>query len=468
MKLSLVITNHDRTDMLFKSYRKVLGDDRISEIVIVDDYSRIDIYSQVVFEVSIYKKIRLIRNTENKGMQLNKAFAISQARNEWVIIFDSDNEIDTTYLDAFFNIHDLKENCIYMPEKALPKYDFSKHSGKYLDVHYIAENIKDSSLNVCMNTCNYIVNKKFYDKTFVENKNAKGSDTVYHALNHLKGGGIFFIVPGMEYQHATHDGSEYLKDLDYNMKFGSLVRTEIQGLNKKGMITCGLKGRFGNHLFIIATVIAHANRNGMPYHIPKDLYFDNLENPLFNPSLKTRKIPEHEHSYVPLPRPHVYENQHLTGHYQTEKYFKDYRDLIIKTIGVKPVQNNFIAIHVRRGDYLTMPTKFPPVTLDYIKDGIIHFINRGFRNFMVFGDDYEWNEENVKYPGCEFVYQNGTLWEDFNMMCGCMGHIISNSTFSWWAAWIADREVVAPKVWFGPGIKHLDTKDVIPDRWKKL
>ena len=468
MKISLVITNYNRTDLLFKSYKKVLSDDRISEILIVDDCSDVSSFTIVENEVSIFKKIRLIRNIENKGMQLNKAFAISQARNEWVIIFDSDNEIDTTYLDAFFKITDMKENCIYMPEKALPKYDFSKHSGRYLNVSYIADNISDGALNVCMNTCNYIVNKSFYSKSFIENKNVRGVDTVYHALNHLKSGGIFYIVPGMTYEHLTHDGSEFLKDLDYNMKMGSVIKSEIQSLNKKGMITCGLKGRFGNHLFIIATVIAHAKRYGMPYHIPKDLYFDNLENPFFNPKLRTRDVPERVHSYVKLPPPNKFENQKLTGHYQSEKYFKEYRDLIIQTIGVKPIQNNYIAIHVRRGDYLEKPDSFPFVGIDYIMRGISHFKQRGFNNFMVFGDDPEWNKENVKYPDTEFVYQSGTMWDDFNMMCGCMGHIISNSTFSWWAAWIADRETVAPKIWFGPRARHLDTKDIIPDRWIKL
>lgn len=467
MKLTLAITNYNRTDLLFESYKSILSDDRINEILIVDDHSELSNYTIVEDETSIFKKIKLVRNEVNKGMQLNKAVAVSIAKNEWVILFDSDNVIGPKYLDAFFQIKDLKPNCIYMPDKALPKYDFSKHSGKYIGAHYIAENIKDGALNICLNTCNYIVNRDYYLDSFIENKNVKGVDTVYHAMNHLMNDGIFYIVPGMEYYHRTHAGSEFLKDLDYNMKMGALIRNEIIKLNKVGMITCGLKGRFGNHLFIMATVIATALKHGMRYHIPKSEYFDRFENLAFNPDLRTKVIPERVHSYVPLPIPNKSENMKLTGHYQTEKYFKEYRKQILDAFDINPIQSNYIAIHVRRGDYLEKPKSFPFVGREYFIRGIEYFKSKGHNLFMVFGDDIEWNKENINYPGCEFIYRNGDMWQDFSEMAGCTGHIISNSTFSWWAAWIADKETVAPKIWFGDGAR-LDTKDIIPDRWIKF
>lgn len=468
-KLSLVITNYNRTTLLIESFTNVIHDSRIDEILIVDDCSLREIFDYIDKETKSMSKVKLIRNNPNKGMALNKAYAISQSKNDWCIIFDSDNVIKSDYIDAFYTLKELSENCIYMPSKALPKYDFTKHQGFYFGANYISETImKDNSLNVCMNTCNYIVNKNYYAKSFVHNVNVRGVDTVWHALKHLESGGIFYVVPQMEYYHRTHDGSEFMKDLDYNMKFGSVIRSQLTTLNKNGMVTCRLKGRFGNHLFTIAATIAHALENGMDWHIPEDLYFKNLFNYSYNPNMDRRIVRERQHNYHKITLPNKKENMILDGHYQSERYFSKYREDILKIFNFKPIKSDYVAIHVRRGDYLTMPTQFPFVGLDYINRAINYFKSKGENKFMVFGDDVEWNVKNIKSDGCEFIFRNGDMMQDFLEMAGCKSHIISNSTFSWWAAWIADGETVAPKIWFGHGNRHLDTSDVIPTRWIKL
>ena len=58
---------------------------------------------------------------------------------------------------------------------------------------------------------------------------------------------------------------------------------------------------------------------------------------------------------------------------------------------------------------------------------------------------------------------------DLCLMSLCKGHIIANSSFSWWGAWLANRgKVIAPKKWFGPNNAHLNTKDLYCDNWEIL
>lgn len=469
MKLSLALTNYNRTSLIIEAFKEVANDDRISEIVIVDDCSYIDVFEYVKEHTAEFKKVKLFRNEKNIGMAANKAKAVSLCENEWVILFDSDNVIKPDYLDAFFKLEILSDTCIYMPEKALPKYDFTPHSGYFFAGQYIAQRIlRDNMLNVCLNTCNYIVNRDFYNKTFRENKAIKGIDTIYHATNHLAAGGCFYIVPEMQYFHRTHDGSEFMKHLSYNMAMANQIKRQLANVKANGMVSCKLKGRFGNHLFTIAAVISHAIDNNTEYHIPADRYFDNLENRLFNPRLPKRIIREMQHNYKPLQRPFIKENTIYDGHYQSEKYFAHNREYILSVFGFEPIKSDKVAIHIRRGDYLQNPDSFPFVGIDYLMKGIEYFKNKGETKFIVFGDDYEWNVQNIKYDGCDFEFRNGDMMQDFLEMAGCKAHIISNSTFSWWAAWIANGEVVAPKVWFGQGAKHLNTSDICPERWIKM
>jgi hypothetical protein len=84
------------------------------------------------------------------------------------------------------------------------------------------------------------------------------------------------------------------------------------------------------------------------------------------------------------------------------------------------------------------------------------------------------NESNGKYSYKTIdgtgILQNTILPQvDLCLMSLCSGAIISNSTFSWWGAWLQNNrgKVVAPdpKKWFGTANSHLDISDIVPDRW---
>jgi hypothetical protein len=89
--------------------------------------------------------------------------------------------------------------------------------------------------------------------------------------------------------------------------------------------------------------------------------------------------------------------------------------------------------------------------------------------FFVFSDDPRWARGNLAVDGpVTFVDHNGPEqhYEDLRLMSRCRHHVIANSTFSWWGAWLGahpDQMVIAPKRWFASGTRQ--TQDLYPPRW---
>lgn len=250
MKLSLCITTYNRYLLTVESFAKVLEDPRIDDIVILDDASTDLSGVQLHALFANNPKVRVIRQTRNRGMSMNKRDAIAYARNEWAIIFDSDNIIGLDYLDAFgaytgyfealLNVEDVNK-FIFCPDFAQPKFDYRQfnssskggdknfRSGIYA-AHECAKEIADSDFNCLMNTCNYIVNRDFYLKVYQHNPEHIASDTIWHNYNHLIAGGHFCVVPGMQYFHRVHKGSGFMQGVDNNIAQAEKVRRLIQQL----------------------------------------------------------------------------------------------------------------------------------------------------------------------------------------------------------------------------------------------
>jgi hypothetical protein len=184
--------------------------------------------------------------------------------------------------------------------------------------------------------------------------------------------------------------------------------------------------------------------------------------------------------------PRVYlipDSTNLHGYFQTEKYFIEHRDLILKAFSfkgsiedeAKNYLNSFvypfsqgkslISIHVRRGDYTLYPDHHPSCSMEYYKEAIDNFSGDEFI-FLIFSDDPEWCRG--EFSGNQFIIvDSGNPYVDLRIMSGCQHHIIANSSFSWWGAWLnpkEDKKVIAPKRWFGKLISK-DTSDVYCSDW---
>lgn len=236
MNISLCITTYNRFELTIESFAQVIDDPRIDDIVILDDCSTDGSYEKLVNHFAGINKVRVIRQAQNRGMSLNKRDAIALAKNEWVIILDSDNVLGDNYLNAIesFGIypgyHNLKPDTIYCPDFAKPEFDYRKFKGETFDRHNIIDLVSDHMGNCAINTCNYLVHRDTYLKVYQHNAGMKGTDTIWFNYLWLKTGYSFYVVSGMQYFHRVHSGSGFLADAGYNMMQAEKVRKMIMTL----------------------------------------------------------------------------------------------------------------------------------------------------------------------------------------------------------------------------------------------
>ncbi len=202
-------------------------------------------------------------------------------------------------------------------------------------------------------------------------------------------------------------------------------------------------GRLGNFMFQTAAALAYSKRYADLFTVPSvsanpkiwPVYFPHLRNKSYNPNRPQIILKEEGFPYQDLQYEEHWRkcNILLNGYWQSEKYFKDYKEDILYAFGFNwSLEKGVVGIHVRRGDYLQFSDKHPPVTLQYLNEAIEMFPGKRFR---FFSDDIKWCKENFQGDQLEFSEGNSELADLQEMFC-CEHNIISNSSFSWWAAWL--------------------------------
>lgn len=161
----------------------------------------------------------------------------------------------------------------------------------------------------------------------------------------------------------------------------------------------------------------------------------------------------------------------LSGYFQSWRYFEPFADVIRKefVFAEHLVFDHpcVVSIHVRRGDYLSFPEHHPPLTMDYYRRAMEMF---PAARFLVFTDDPGWCLVNFDRKDCQ-IRTNDAPEIDMGIMTDCQHHIIANSSFSWWGAYLGrnpNKRVIAPKAWFGPAKAGWDTKDLLPEGWEVM
>lgn len=253
----------------------------------------------------------------------------------------------------------------------------------------------------------------------------------------------------------------------------------------------GRLGRLGNQMFQYASLRGIAARRGYDFGIPPSAFSDIwLEHQLFEvfelPHLNPKNIKLLDNGYAPVAKERSFEFDELLfnqcpnditilGYFQSEKYFNHIADSIREDFTFRshilgPCQEmmsgvgDAISLHVRRTDYTTNPNH-TALSIKYYEKALQNFSEDS--TVIIFTDDVEWCQQQELFAPDRFmIAENNPNSVDMCLMSLCKGHIIANSSFSWWGAWLANSsKVVAPNVWFGPENKDKSTKDLIPSRW---
>lgn len=237
----------------------------------------------------------------------------------------------------------------------------------------------------------------------------------------------------------------------------------------------GNHGRFGNQMFQYATLYSVAKEKNYKFGIPfksksENLYHNMSLNEAFDKlSAKDcsnypvyRRFNESSFTYDPgifgIP-----DDTDILGYFQTEKYFKKYRNDLVKefTFNDQIIERSInkrsiitepvISIHIRIGDYKYWRDKHPIMDLNYYKQALEELP----KDLFIFAFSDEPQEANKLFENLNRKYTLIEPEDQFTDMCTmtlCDYHVIANSSYSWWGSWLSNsKKTIAPSRWFGSG-----------------
>lgn len=198
---------------------------------------------------------------------------------------------------------------------------------------------------------------------------------------------------------------------------------------------------------------------------------------------QTTTVTQIENEFVEIPHT---QNIYLDGYFQSEKYFSNSRELLLKEFRFPAIdaQNseiaskinsskNAVSVHIRRGDYLKPEVlKYHGAMDEEYYRNAVQLLKTKYSDlsYFIFSDDINYakqlfqNLENVSFVDLNFGKDS---WKDMYLMSICHHHIIANSSFSWWGAWLSQKEgtTVAPENWFNKDVANFDIKNIVPSGW---
>ena len=183
-------------------------------------------------------------------------------------------------------------------------------------------------------------------------------------------------------------------------------------------------------------------------------------------------------------QPKVY----LTGYWQNTDIIEEYKNILCNELNLKhPLSatntnilksinsTNSVAIHIRRGDYISKPNSrkvhascsnnYYYDSIDYMQDRLTNL------QYFIFSDDMTWVKDNLDFAtNSTFIDNNEPEYEHLFLMSACKHQITANSTFSWWAAWLnknTQKIIITPEHWYND-MRLNETVIRIPNEWKKI
>ena len=228
--LSICIPTWNRVEMTLNSFKEVYNDDRVEAIIIVDDASDEHIYAKLKEECDKLSKVKLYRNLTNRDCYANKYVSISLSPTDYCIILDSDNQIDTSYLDKIFE-QEWAEDMILAPDWAKPTFNYTEYSDLIVSKDNLKEYIDKPMFETCLNCMNYFVNKDAYCDVWDATTDPVTSDSLFQNYNWLMSGKYIHIVYELRYNHLVHNQSHYINNVQRTGDFREILLEKIRKLN---------------------------------------------------------------------------------------------------------------------------------------------------------------------------------------------------------------------------------------------
>jgi glycosyl transferase family 25 len=471
----------------------------IDKIVYINLDSRIDRNIQILNEfkrlnISHDKCIRLsaVKNQNGAiGCTLSHIKVIQMAiQNKWknvMVLEDDFNFIDD---EKYINN---SINYLYNDFKNIDNdwQIVSLSRGARQDMNNINDNYLYKAIAVST-TAGYIVNCNFYD-TLLQNykdglmKLMKETNKEHYTLDaywiNLQPSSNWYVFnPSLGYQRESYSDIEG-KTVEY-LRYDKTIQ-----FKQKYYLSCNLKGGLGNQMFQIAATCAIAWVNNLipifehitvspPLTNPRPVYW----NTVFNKVETINSNNYNKISFLQFGFPDNYfrpinlshnKSYKMDGYFQNPQFFNIYKHRILDLFKLNDIQNkviddlynklvinkNTVSIHVRRGDYLKLQHFHPVQDISYFIKCIENIHNRLGKDFifLIFSDDLEWCRTNFSKLDISCIYVDETNNQlpkdviDMYLMSKCDHNIISNSSFSWWSAYMNknhNKQIYATKNWF--------------------
>jgi len=182
---------------------------------------------------------------------------------------------------------------------------------------------------------------------------------------------------------------------------------------------------------------------------------------------------------------------YLHGRWQSERYFSDIAAMLRDDFQMQRTENEdqeftkrmtenelSVSLHVRRGDYVTLSQQghvYTTLPMEYYDEAVAYMRRElGRPRFFIFSDEPLWVQDSFHMEDATGVSLSGSDKgpRELTLMTKCRHHIIANSTFSWWGAWLSSQKdgiVCAPQRWFAPEEQRRRCMDdLLPATWIRL
>ncbi len=215
---SVAIPHWNRAALIHRPLWNIVNDERIEEIVIVDDGSHEEEFALLVNNVTRYDRRKIItiyRREENRGAQFTKMECVEKTRGPWMVLLDSDNTLLTNYLDAISELQEHDEKTIYCPDWAFPYFCFHPLSGKKIDFQKTCQLVQQGVLQriYLLNDGNYFFHQKTYLAQLrgLEAIQNDVADVMLANYRWLSQGGYLKVMGKASYIHRIDDSSFWMR-----------------------------------------------------------------------------------------------------------------------------------------------------------------------------------------------------------------------------------------------------------------